>query len=149
MKIAARKDRSTALIRCAIHILPLSGALVLLFLNFSWYSVGNDLGYARNFDASAGLTGLQFAAKFHELLMVASLTTALLSYTRACLISEHGLPFGAAFAGLQVGDVGRHVRRLVTCMLTLRRLYSSLIFGLLRWAPSYIQSGSDGRLKYH
>lgn len=69
--------------------------MVLLALNFSWYYIGTDF-------SSEGLAALQFAAKLHEMTMIASLTTAFLSYVRYGLTSKTGLPFGAAFAGLQV-----------------------------------------------
>lgn len=107
MKIALRKDRTTALLSCAVHIVPLAGAMILLFLNFTWFSLTIGRDFPGDFDASSGLVGLQFAAKFHELTMVASLTTAFLSLSRAYLVSDHGVPLGAAFAGLQVGDLTR------------------------------------------
>jgi hypothetical protein len=104
VKIALRKDRATALLRCAIHIIPLAGTSTLLYLNFSWFSLSRGWGYSGNFDASSSLVGLQFAAKLHEMTMVASLTTAFLSLSRTYLVSEHGLPLGTAFMGLQVSD---------------------------------------------
>lgn len=78
--------------RCLVHILPLTGALTLLYLNLTWHFVGTF----------SGTVALQFVAKAHELLMISSLTTSFLSYMRRELTSESGVPFGAAFSGLQI-----------------------------------------------
>lgn len=108
-KLAYQKDRATALIRCAIHVVPLIAALTLLYLNFSWYSTSDYWGVSASFQPASGLVGLQFAAKLHELTMIASLTTTFLTYVRFYLISEDGLPFGVAFSGLQVSARGESV----------------------------------------
>ena len=95
-KVALDKDRKNACIRSLVHVVPLAGALVLIWLNSVQYFVGTNL---------EGTVGLQFAAKLHELTMIASLTTVMMSYMRHRLTSRDGVPFGAAFAGLQVSQL--------------------------------------------
>ena len=93
-KIALRKSRWRAGIRCLVHALPLAAAVILLYLNLSNYYVGSTF-------SQESQTALQFAAKLHEVLMVASITTVALSYLYWEL-SSTGIPFGLAFAGLEV-----------------------------------------------
>lgn len=81
-----------------IHVIPLTAAIVLLVLNLSRFYVGVTFN-------SQALVALQFAAKLHEIFMVASLSSAFFSYMSYSLTSETGLPFGAAFAGLQVTHI--------------------------------------------
>jgi hypothetical protein len=85
--------------------------MTLLYLNFSWFPLISKRGDEGGVHASSSLVGLQFAAKFHELMMVASLTMAFLSLSRTYLVSEHGVPLGAAFAGIQVGDLNYVCRK--------------------------------------
>lgn len=94
-KVAIQHDCVNALIHCCIHVAPLTGAFVLIYLNLSWHYVSPDM-------PSESITALQFAAKLHEMIMVASLAAAFTSYTRHLLVSNGGLPFGVAFAHLQV-----------------------------------------------
>ena len=93
---------------------------MLLWLNFRQYFVGTDF-----LNGKAGVTSLQFAAKAHEICMVASLTAAMLSYIRYELAAKNGLPFGAAFAGLQVNS--------------LAYLVSPSFFGSLKAAPWWLK----------
>lgn len=92
-KIAMERDRSIAFLRCLVHMAPLTGVLILFYLNFSRIYIGPEL---------KGISGLQFAAKIHELMMVASLGSAAFSYLRYHLTLGDGLPFGAVFSGLQM-----------------------------------------------
>lgn len=94
-KVAVEKDRWTALLRCLVHLVPLAAAVTLIYLNLAWKYVGETFN-------PEGITALQFAAKLHEMTMVASLGTVFLSYIRHFLVSDVGIPFGAAFAGLRV-----------------------------------------------
>lgn len=68
-----------------LHLVPFSGALVLLALFWTRYWVGS---------ASDNATSLQFAAKLHELLMQASLVDILLHIIRFQAISSY-IPLGA------------------------------------------------------
>jgi len=94
-KIAIHKSRRDAAIRCLVHLIPLAGVLSLIALNLSSYWISATFPSGR-------LAALQFAAKFHEIAMVSSLTATMLSYIRFELTSDSGMPFGAAFAGFQV-----------------------------------------------
>jgi hypothetical protein len=78
-----------------IHFIPLTAAIALLVLNFSHQGLATSIDYQLP-------AALQFAAKLHELTMIASLTAVLLSFTCYYLAQNEGLPFGAAFASLQV-----------------------------------------------
>ncbi|KAK0639811.1 hypothetical protein B0T16DRAFT_463448 [Cercophora newfieldiana] len=96
-KPAMNKTRGTAWVRGAVHIVPALAAVGLMVLNSSSYFIGGELAGARNQDVQK-LAALQFAAKFHELLMLASLTMILSTQIRKELFFGDGLPFGAVFA---------------------------------------------------
>ncbi|KAJ9663789.1 hypothetical protein H2201_005510 [Coniosporium apollinis] len=98
------KNRIYALLRCLVHIIPVSLALLLVVLNASGHYIGGELTGENNQDVSK-LNGLSFAAKLHELFMLASLTTVIFTYIRRELAFGDGLPFGAVFAGLQFTTV--------------------------------------------
>jgi hypothetical protein len=51
------------------------------------------------------ITALQFAAKLHDLTMIASIAYIVFSYLRYQMILGAGLPFGAIIASLQVGNI--------------------------------------------
>lgn len=85
LKVAAYKSRRMAALNSLLHLLPVSGALVLLALFWTQYWVGGN---------SDNGTSLQFAAKLHELLMQASLVDILLYVIRFQAISGY-IPLGA------------------------------------------------------
>lgn len=95
-KIALRDSRATAFIQTLIHVLPLLGAGVVLYLNFTDVYIGAFL---------QNISVIQFAAKIHELAMIASLTTILFTSIRYDLMTRKGLPFGALFSGLQITQI--------------------------------------------
>jgi hypothetical protein len=103
-KVAMRKSRWHAFLRCAIHLVPTAAALSLVSLNWSQYYIGGELAGPSGQD-SQKLAALQFSAKIHELLMLASITTVLFSYIRRELTFGDGVPFGAMFGGLQVNSI--------------------------------------------
>jgi hypothetical protein len=72
-------------------MIPLSGAVVLLILNWSSFFIGSDFGDA---------IWLQFVAKFHELLMQTSIAEIVLAIVREHLINGY-LPLGALSAATQ------------------------------------------------
>ena len=74
-----------AALNSLLHLLPLCGAIVLLLLHLFKYFVGGS---------SDNATTLQFVAKFHELLMQASLVDILLYLIRAQAIGGY-IPLGA------------------------------------------------------
>ncbi|KAH0536772.1 hypothetical protein FGG08_006375 [Glutinoglossum americanum] len=103
-KIAIRRNRWTALARCAIHILPVGPSIALIFLNTNNSYIGGELTGPSGTD-SFKLGALQFAAKLHELSIQASIAAMLLSYIRYELTLGVGLPFGAIHAGLSFTDL--------------------------------------------
>lgn len=79
-KIAFRRDYTHALVYgLVIHLLPAGAALALIVLNSTQYYVGGELAGPSGQDAEK-LGALNFAAKLHELLMLASLAAVLFAY---------------------------------------------------------------------
>ncbi|KAH0561987.1 hypothetical protein GP486_003306 [Trichoglossum hirsutum] len=103
-KIAIRRDRWTALLRCAIHIVPVAPSIALIYLNLTDSYIGGELTGPSGGDAFK-LGALQFAAKLHELAIQASIAVILLSYIRHELTIGPGLPFGAVNAGQSFTDL--------------------------------------------
>ena len=99
-KVAICNRRSTALTRCAVHILPTLLSLNFIILNFHGYYIGDELAGPSGSDGQK-INALQFAAKLHELLINASVATMLLSYIRYELTFGKGLPFGILLGGFE------------------------------------------------
>lgn len=76
-----------------VHVIPVSGAVAIAYLNIAGLYLGASF---------ENVAALRFAAKLHEIFMVASLTQIVLYLVRNELVSEGGLPFGALVSGLQV-----------------------------------------------
>jgi hypothetical protein len=95
-KVAVHKSRSTSVLRALVHLIPIGGAVALIVLNCHQLYLGP---YLKN------ISLLQFAAKLHELTMLASLAAVLLTYIRYELTLGVGLPFGALFSGLQITQI--------------------------------------------
>ena len=94
-KIAIRKNRTTAMLRAMIHIVPLGVALSEIILNWNGYFVGpttRNQGY------------YQFGAKTHEKTAQASLAAIVFTYVRYEISLGQGLPFGTPFSGLQISQ---------------------------------------------
>jgi hypothetical protein len=96
MKVALKKGRLISIIRALIHLLPVGGATILIYLNWRGLYLG---AYLKN------ISLLQFAAKLHELTIQASLAAILFTYIRHELALGVGLPFGALLSGLQITQV--------------------------------------------
>ena len=94
-KIAIRKNRTIALLRALIHIIPVTVALWEIVLNWNTYFVGYNI---------YNLAYYQFGAKLHEIAIQASLSAVIFSYVRYELILGDGIPFGALFSGLQISQ---------------------------------------------
>ncbi|KAH6644720.1 hypothetical protein C7974DRAFT_26777 [Boeremia exigua] len=90
-KVALYKSRRMAALNSLLHVIPLAGAIVLLFFHWTKYWVGGAL---------ANVTTLQFAAKAHELFMQASLLDILCYIVRAQALGGY-LPLGALTAAAQ------------------------------------------------
>ena len=94
-KVAICRNRTTALLRTLIHVIPVGVALWEVVLNWNTYFVGYNI---------YNLAYYQFGAKIHEIAIQASLSAVIFSYVRYELILGDGIPFGALFSGLQVSQ---------------------------------------------
>lgn len=103
-KIPLQQNRLSAIIKCSIHVLPLAAALLLVIFNLKQYYIGGELAGTSGQDTEK-LAGLQFAAKLHELLMIASLGVIVFTKVRQELVSIRGLPYGAVFAACQIDSI--------------------------------------------
>lgn len=90
-----QRSWSAAVIRNIIHIVPIGGAITIAYLNIAGFYVG---------DSFDGILALQFAAKLHEILIIASLSHIMLFQVRNEVVSNHGLPFGALNSGFQISQ---------------------------------------------
>ncbi|ORY16563.1 hypothetical protein BCR34DRAFT_476003, partial [Clohesyomyces aquaticus] len=99
-KQAMRKSRLLVLLALTTHIIPVGGVATLTYLVIRGYYIGGTLAGP---DASDDLklSGLQFAAKLHELMMQASLSLVVVSFIRHELVAGNGVPFGAIFGSVQ------------------------------------------------
>lgn len=95
-KKAIRKSKTVALLRCLIHLFPVSVALFEIILNWNTFYVGvfiyNQAVY-------------QVVAKIHEVAIQASLATVVFSYIRYEMTIGNGIPFGTLFSGLQISQI--------------------------------------------
>ena len=87
-----------------LHAVPVAAALVVVILNLRGYYIGSELQGGSGED-SIKLLALQFTAKLHELLMVASMTYIVFDRLRQHMVSDDGIPLGGIAAAFQVGAV--------------------------------------------
>ncbi|KAI4180232.1 MAG: hypothetical protein L6R41_007370 [Letrouitia leprolyta] len=92
-KKAFHRDRTMALLRVMIHLLPLFVAMGELVINWQGHYIGANIN---------GLSYLQFAAKMHEMAMQSSLAIIVFAYLRHVLFKGDALPIGAMLSGLQL-----------------------------------------------
>ncbi len=95
-KTILRRSWSLVFVRNIVHVIPLAGAAVVCYLNLAGYYLGSSF---------ENVAALQFAAKLHEIFMVASLGQIVLYTVRNELVSEGGLPFGALVSGLSISQL--------------------------------------------
>lgn len=100
-KRMSQKDGRSIFRSCAVHLLPITVTIVLLVINFA-HIYFEDVGGP---DQNARLNALQFAAKAHEVLIVVSLSTTVISLIQHELLRGQGLPLGSLFAGFQIADL--------------------------------------------
>jgi hypothetical protein len=94
-KVAAYQSRRMAILNSLLHLVPLLGATALLILFWKKHWVGG---------ASDNATTLQFVAKFHELLMQASLVDVLLYIIRAQALEGY-IPLGVLSGAAQAPQI--------------------------------------------
>ncbi|KAF2178150.1 hypothetical protein K469DRAFT_339972 [Zopfia rhizophila CBS 207.26] len=103
-KIRMKKDRALATLRCVVHFVPLSTALALLVLHGPSHYIGGELSGATG-QHSQKLAALLFAAKLHELFLLAPLGALLITHIRKELVFGNGVPFGTVFSGERFRDL--------------------------------------------
>ncbi|KAH7371252.1 hypothetical protein BKA66DRAFT_572987 [Pyrenochaeta sp. MPI-SDFR-AT-0127] len=94
-KVAIYGNRSIAALHALLHVVPLGGAIPLLVLNWTSYFIGLAPPDARS---------LQFAAKFHEILMQASIFEIILAIIRSQIVEDY-VPLGALSASMQASQL--------------------------------------------
>lgn len=104
-KQAVNKGLTTAILSLvAAHLVPVTAALVLVSINLHGYYIGGELSGPSGYD-DVKLSGLQFAAKLHELAIQGSLSVIIVGLIRQELVAGEGIPFGAIFGSLQFSDL--------------------------------------------
>ncbi|KAI1750759.1 hypothetical protein F4782DRAFT_508805 [Xylaria castorea] len=93
-----------------LHSIPLAAtatAVQLTFRQVYWAdeAMWDSKWYLLNLSHQATIDFLQFAAKLHEILIVASLSAIILHFLRRKLVGKNGLPFGIMVGAYQVGSV--------------------------------------------
>lgn len=103
-KQAMRKNRFMATLTTAIHVILLAAVAVLVWLNIQGYYIGGELAGPSGYD-DLKFSGLQVAAKLHELTMQASISLTVVSFIRHELALGQGIPFGAIVSSLQFASI--------------------------------------------
>lgn len=103
-KVAINKGYLAAIAGQVVHVVPVAGCFVLLYLNLAGFYIGSELAGAINQD-SAKVNALQFAAKLHEITMVTSISVVIFGLLRRKLVSDKEVPLGALVAGFQFTDM--------------------------------------------
>ncbi|KAK4187334.1 hypothetical protein QBC35DRAFT_474580 [Podospora australis] len=104
-KILIRQSRRVALARCAIHLLPASISIALVYFKIHGYFIGFEL-QGLQYQDSLKNAMLQVAAKLHELLIAASMATIVFHLLRSRLMSSHGVPLGLLASGWSFTQAG-------------------------------------------
>ncbi|KAK6079438.1 hypothetical protein SCUP234_05607 [Seiridium cupressi] len=92
-----------------IHLVALGASAAVLQLSFRnvyWSDETNwdRKWYLMGLGQQDSLNGLQFVAKIHEILVVASLSSMVIHIVRRKLVGENGIPFGLLVGAYQVGS---------------------------------------------
>lgn len=95
-----------ALARCCVHIIPVTGSIILLWFNFYGYYIGSQLSGPGWISDDVKFHLLQFAAKGHELSIIASIATIVFSILRYQLLFGSGIPLGLIGSGKSFSELG-------------------------------------------
>ena len=99
-KVLFKKGYGISLLRYLVHLLPLGTTVFVLLLNFqNVYWTGTNTS-----NLNSKLNALQFAAKFYEILISASITSILIDSIRNRLIDE-GIPLGSLVSSFNIGQI--------------------------------------------
>lgn len=88
-----------------LHLVALGLTIAVLQLSFRrvyFADVGAKVG---GLQVEESLKAIQFAAKLHEIFMVASLAAIVSHLTRSCLLGKRGVPLGLVSAPFKVGSL--------------------------------------------
>lgn len=85
-----------AALRCANHLVPVAAAFVVVGLNLEKIYIGQELSDPTYQDTEK-LAALQFAAKLHEVMMLASISAIVFAYICKELIIGNGVLFATFF----------------------------------------------------
>lgn len=108
-KLVFDNRRKIILYDLLLHLPPVAITAVLVYLNIQSVYWGD--AQANGTLQSTLLSGLQFAAKAHELWMGFSIATIVSHFVIVMLARHKGLPFGLLGAGIQVGDTSFFLRK--------------------------------------
>ncbi|KAF2973081.1 hypothetical protein GQX73_g655 [Xylaria multiplex] len=93
-----------------LHLIPLAATATAVQLSLRQVYWADDAmwdskWYLLNLSQQATMDFLQFAAKLHEILIVASLSAIILHFLRRKLVGKNGLPLGILGGAYQVGSI--------------------------------------------
>ncbi|KAJ5106416.1 hypothetical protein N7456_003091 [Penicillium angulare] len=98
-KVVIWRCRQVALPRTLLHIVPFCASIFLVAININGYYVGTEISGIEGYN-SAKLGALQFAAKLHEITILASLSMIVFTLVQMRLVTQK-VAFGSVFSGLQ------------------------------------------------
>lgn len=98
-KPAIKNSFLIALGKCGVHFLPAAASITMLYINIKGYWIGAQM-VAMHGESSVSIALLQLVAKMQELLIVASLATALFDILRFELLYGSGIPLGLLGSGI-------------------------------------------------
>lgn len=100
-KQALPQHRGWSILKPFLHLFPVSVTIAILSL--TWRTVyWKDLG---NPSVNTWLSAFQFAAKFHEIILIISLSTIVVHRVRDELIEGHGVALGLLTSGYRISSV--------------------------------------------
>ena len=93
------KDEPTAFAAVLLHVVLVSGAVIISALNWKDHYIGGELVEESDRNDEKLLV-LQFAVKIHELMMMIPLSACVFIVIRRQLMMSDGILFGAISTGL-------------------------------------------------
>ena len=132
IKVVIHKSLGLALLRCSVHVLPVSVSVIILWINFKQTFIGIDFRSLISSE-TINIALLQTAAKIQELLIVSSLAAVAFQLLRYQLLYGDGLSLGFLAAGFDfvklsyfwspefvgsIRDIGRHRGTIRTTAIT-------------------------------
>ncbi|CAK41151.1 hypothetical protein An12g06147 [Aspergillus niger] len=109
-KVLATGSLPAALLRCAIHLLPIIMSVTIITINLSGKYIGADFMSPVKSE-TINLLLLQLIAKSHEIMVVASLSVVVMDFVRHELIFGGGVPLGLISAGINFNRFDLFLRK--------------------------------------